>query len=495
MKVPVVLAVISVTISTASGAATTAPPSASAVLAIVTPTSTFPETDTSWNSAEIHAVYFDMNTIDGSLLNFSQMLIHKNEPDDRSAKIIKWSKNLGLGSGAYDGAQWMKYYMLIDALKNKYQFDFAVKIIDELHVPGTPITSVSAEIRKLMRGGPNFRYRGILTSLFEAEYLRNSYNGPFLDILQSRLTTLAYGLDYNDYAASSLTELTLPSVLTIERNIVKYYVGLMKSTKEQIKSSIPIILAYDNVELANVALIKVTTGQDNAAVTRELAKDGIWGHVKSEAMARLLRNKFKVPIFRNALETARSDVYALTDENQRYQVLRMLKNTQATDVASHKAQFERDPNMTIREALLAGKANLVKSFFTKPEFTVYDSKWILHAIKFSTRACLKILLEERVPLPTAAELTAAYALQKEQGAKLLVESYTAKYAAFAIALALPPVEPTTLHDPAITAAETDLGVETDLYPEVTRIGVHESTLFETLEAIALAVPQSDTPSA
>ena len=77
--------------------------------------------------------------------------------------------------------------------------------------------------------------------------------------------------------------------------------------------------------------------------------------------------------------------------------------------------------MTIYEALSSGHPELVENYFLRPNLGEYLSDWIIHAIKFSTIDCLEVLLEERVPLPSTAELERAYSKISPEEASVVAE--------------------------------------------------------------------------
>lgn len=484
MKIQGVLTVITVAcISVASGASVTEP-------VTISPTSTIPETrpPSTWTSEEIQAIDSEITRIDGRLPEFNKFF-----GLTRDEEVKKWSKRLNLGSASYDGAQWMNYYLLINAL-DAGLFDFAVKIVDELYVPGTPVESVSSEIRELMRGGPNSDYEGILMRLMDAEKRKTPANERLFSSLQSKLTILVYGVDYNSFRGNSVSDLLASTVLTNENNVVKYYAGLMRATKEQIQAIISGIVAYNNVELGNVALSGL------GADAKSLVPDNIFQSVKSEMMTKLLL-KFHIPVF-SAKNVKHYQVYGLTDELVRFKVLNLLKYKNVAgnaDKALHDGIFQSDPGVTMREALIGKNGPRVQAFFGRPEYTrnMYDSKWIIFAIKFSNLGCLELLLQERVPLPTEAELNAAYSLQNEADTRALVDSYKPKYAAFNAALGVQESAPRPIYDATIPAVPAEpitdpatasnstptpaLPDVTDIrFPEVERIGEAERGIYQRL---------------
>ena len=76
---------------------------------------------------------------------------------------------LTLGSeGKYDGAQWMQYYMIIEAL-DQGKFGLALGIMNVLLPEDADSGRISEEIRELMRGNPGGAYEGILTRLIKAQ--------------------------------------------------------------------------------------------------------------------------------------------------------------------------------------------------------------------------------------------------------------------------------------------------------------------------------------
>lgn len=71
-------------------------------------------------------------------------------------------------------------------------------------------------------------------------------------------------------------------------------------------------------------------------------------------------------------------------------------------------------------------------FFMNPNIGYYKSEWIIYAIKYANMNVLTVLLEERVPLPTAQDLAAAIAIRKEktktaQEFNNLIDSYRRFY--------------------------------------------------------------------
>jgi hypothetical protein len=119
--------------------------------------------------------------------------------------------------------------------------------------------------------------------------------------------------------------------------------------------------------------------------------------------------KMKVPLLHDIDSRPRSSGYLYLDQEIRAGLLNHIKlHSSPHDSKVYYDMYDGDISMTIREALAKNVEKLVENFFLRRNIGPYQPDWILFAIKFSKLECLEILLEERVPLPTDAELEAAY---------------------------------------------------------------------------------------
>ena len=119
--------------------------------------------------------------------------------------------------------------------------------------------------------------------------------------------------------------------------------------------------------------------------------------------------KMKVPLLYDIDSRPRKLFYTKKEQDIRAGMLDHIKlHDSPHDSKVYYDMYDGDISMTIREALAKNVEKLVENFFLRRNIGPYQPDWILFAIKFSTLGCLEILLKERVPLPTDAELEAAY---------------------------------------------------------------------------------------
>ena len=440
MKLCVVLTIVAATLTSAECSVATGPTAVSVNSATTCPNATAnPASDISVSSrptrnretlpnltSPLIQTYYSAfkNDLSRGIAEFDSILRHRD-----IEKLKKWTEILSVGST--NGGQWMNYYLLVKALEYG-EFEFAISIWNELFETSESRSLCTKTIQLLMTGGIMGKYTDILTLLFKArKRLEMPGDQQYIAILQAKMVKFIYQDDYNVHSGMETRALLDMSASAV--NKIKLYAGLMKAENREIRSVVNKIVGCSLVDVANIALNKFLIG-DFESGPRRLAENGIWEKVMHPVIMKLLRNHFKIPIFfsfEHKIITARSRIYMICPRNERRNLLDLLKfEPGSADQQEHDTLFMTDKDMTMREALMLQRPILVEAYFTRPTVvrSDYDPKWIIFAIKFSTKECLKILLEERVPFPSVEDLNAAYAWAKESGTKRLIESYSANYA-------------------------------------------------------------------
>ena len=444
----------------------------------VTPTSDIPTIST-WGYDETKKHFDFIRTKPSTGIDhFKNIVLNNNVPENLS-NLETWNTLLTLGSEEYDGAQWMQYYMVVEAL-DQGKFGLALGIMKVLLPDTADSDSISEEIRELMRGNPGGAYEGILTRLIKAQnqYKVGDGNGD-VEALRLKFTEAAYYFDQSDFldANQKFTNMTTinwaniargmrkslfdgPITESIDENVANdilakfntayVYAVIIQLSVKDLKGLINDIIAFGNTELVNVAMVKLTS-HDPGVVNSLAAERQIWNYVKTGIVAKLLR-KFDVPIICGRdYKMARRAVYSIENEKERHAILRQLKfdnNRNSADKIAHDNLFKSDKRLTMREALMLKNSRLVEAMFARSSLTP-DPKWIIFAIKFSDKVCLKVLLEERVPLPEESELAKAYGMAAFSGAKETVDSYRAKYRELQSVLELDASAPPVIYDGSV----------------------------------------------
>ena len=170
-----------------------------------------------------------------------------------------------------------------------------------------------------------------------------------------------------------------------------------------------IVIVRSVTSRSMIEIVKIAVNNYLTTKTmQDLSKLHLFDHARIIAIQKILL-EMGLPVLANETIRVRSaGIYGVENQAYRSNFLNLIKlTTNSHDNEVYKKIFDDDDKMTIREAIFSKNDLWLEFKFLENDIGIYQSDWILTAIKHSTHDCLKILLEERVPLPSKTDLEAA----------------------------------------------------------------------------------------